>query len=83
MVTSYINDIFYFVKEHDLTNYDGDNTPNIMEKDIDSLVDMLENNKLVLMKWFYNNYLLVNADKSHLLVTNHLGDISVNVGREE
>ena len=26
--------------------------------------------------------LLMNADKSHLLVTNHLDDIFVNVGRE-
>ena len=59
-----------------------DNTPNIIEKDIDSLVDMLEASISVLMKWFYNNYLLMNADKSHLLVTNHLDDIFVNVGRE-
>ena len=43
---------------------------------------MLEGNISVLMKWFYNNYLLMNADKSHLLVTNHLDDIFVNVGRE-
>ena len=78
----YINDIFYFVNEHDLTNYADDNTPNVIEKDIDSLVDMLEGNISVLMKWFYNNYLLMNVDKSHLLVTNHLHDIFVNVGRE-
>ena len=42
----------------------------------------MEDNISVLMKWFYNNYLLMNADKSHLLVTNHVDDISVNVGRE-
>ena len=78
----YINDIFYFVNEHDLTNYADDNTPNVIEMDIDSLVDMLEGNISVLMKWFYNNYLLMNVDKSHLLVTNHLHDIFVNVGRE-
>ena len=68
----YINDVFYFVNEHELTNYADDNTPNIIEKGIDSLVNMLEENISVLMKWFYNNYLVMDADKSHLLVTNHL-----------
>ena len=35
------------------------------------------------MKCFYDNYLVMNADKSHLLVTSHLDKISVNVGKEE
>ena len=35
------------------------------------------------MKCSYDNYLVMNADKSHLLVTNHFDDICVNVGREE
>ena len=48
----------------------------------DSLVDVLGDNISILMKWFHNNYLLMNADTSHLLVTNHLDDIFVNVGRE-
>ena len=78
----YISDIFYFVNEHDLTNYADDNTPNVIEKDTESLVNIMEDNISVLMKWFYNNYLLMNADKSYLLVTNHVDDISVNVGRE-
>ena len=42
---------------------------------------MLEGNISVLMKWFYNNYLLMNVDKFHLLVTNHLHDIFVNITR--
>ena len=46
----YINDVFCFVNEHDLTNYADDNTPNIIGKDIDSLVNMLEENISVLMK---------------------------------
>ena len=83
ILNTYINDVFYFVNEIDLTNYADDNTPNIIEKDIDSLVNMLEENISVLMKWFHNNYLVMNADKSHLLVTNHFDDICVNVGREE
>ena len=48
----YINYVFYFVNEHDLTNYADDNTPNIIEMGIDSLVNMLEENISVLMKWF-------------------------------
>ena len=36
----------------------------------------------ILMKWFENNIFIMNADKCHLLVTNHEEDISVTIDDE-
>ena len=38
----------------------------------------MENDTTILMKWFQDNYLQMNADKCHLLITNN-NDISVHI----
>ena len=35
-----------------------------------------------LIKWFKDNYLKLNADKCHLLISNHNRNITINVGEE-
>ena len=78
----YINDIFYFVNELNLTNYADDNTPYVIESNIDNLVKSLENEASILHKWFHENYLVMNAGKCNLLVTKHNDNVSVKVGNE-
>ena len=78
----YINDIFYFVNELNLINYADDNTPYVIESNIDNLVKSLENSVSILHKWFHENYLVMNADKCNLLVTKHHDNVSVKVGNE-
>ena len=78
----YINDIFYFVKETDITNYADDNTPNTINSKVENLVISLENDSSILIKWFYDNYLIMNANKCHLLITKHQEDVSVKVDNE-
>ena len=78
----YINDIFYFINELNLTSYADDNTPYAIDSNIDNLVTSLEYDASILLKWFYNNYLVMNAKKSHLLITKHLDDVSIKVGNE-
>ena len=78
----YLNDIFYFVNEGDLTNYADDTTPYVIDTNTDALIQRLENETLILTKWFSDNYLQLNADKCHLLITNHDNDIPMNVGNE-
>ena len=41
----------------------------------------LENDTLILIKWFCD-YLQLNADKCHLLITNHDNGITMKVGNE-
>ena len=78
----YLNDIFYFVNKSDLTNYADDTTPYAIDTNTDALVQSLENDTLILIKWFRDNYLQLNADRCHLLITNHDNGIPMNVGNE-
>ena len=78
----YLNDIFFFVKENNLTNYADDNTPYTIESDIDTLLNNLVNDTSTLIKWFNDNYFKMNADKCHLLITNHEDDASAIIDGE-
>ena len=62
----YLNDIFYFVNKCDITNYADDTTPYAVGTTMDTLLNSLEDTK-ILIKWFRDNYFQPNADKCHLL----------------
>ena len=66
----------------DIANYADDTTPFVVEKTIDSLLESLEKDTAALIKWFRDNYLKLNADKCHLLISNHSRDIVINVEEE-
>ena len=78
----YLNDIFYFVNENSLTNYADDNTPYAIHKTTDNVINNLQNDTNILIKWFTNNYLKMNADKCHLLITNHDKNVSATIDGE-
>ena len=78
----YMNDIFFFITETELTNYADDNTPYAINADIEKLIKSLENDSSILIKWFSDNYFVINADKSHLLVTKHHDNVFVKVDNE-
>ena len=73
----YIYDIFSFLNEKNLANY-----ADAIESTIESVISVLENDAAILIRWFHNNYLKMNEDKCHLLITNqdegsiidHIGD---------
>ena len=68
-----INDIFLFIIETEFANFEDDNTPYPITDNVADLLNNLENESSILIEWFSNNYLLMNADKSQLLVTKLLG----------
>ena len=76
----YLNDIFYFINENNLTNYADDNTPYAIDSNTDALIDNLAKDSSTLMKWFNDNYFKMNPDKCRLLITNHVDDISTIIG---
>ena len=78
----YLNDIFYFVLNSDITNFADDTTPYTMEKTIDLLLNKLWEDASVLMTWFKDNYLQMNADKCNLLICNHKNDVSITLDNE-
>ena len=66
----YMNDIFLFTPDIDITNYADDTTPHTTEKNLDKLLKILEENTNELVNWFQNNYMKSNEDKNYLIVTN-------------
>ena len=57
-------------------------TPYAKNSDVDKLIESLENDSSILIKWFSHNDLVTNADKSHLLVTNHHDNVSLVLDKE-
>ena len=63
--------MFYFVGSSDVANYADNTTPYTVNKTMDALLNSLENDTSTLTRWFYDNYLKMNVDKCHLLVSSH------------
>ena len=60
--------MFYFLEDFDIANYADDSTPYNADKNIEFVVNNLEQSSSILFKWLNNNYMKVNTDKSHPLV---------------
>ena len=56
------------VKDIDIASYADDNTPFIVENNIDNVIASLEQVFDPLFNWLKNNRLKNNVDKSHALV---------------
>ena len=67
----YINDMFLFVPNINITNYADDTTPYATDKSVNALLKKLEVNTNEIVEWFRINYMKSNADKNHLIVTNY------------
>ena len=78
----YINDIFYFVDEDNITNYADDTTPYSIAANVETVISNLEIDSSVLLRWFEDNLFKLNADKCKLLITNHDAEITIKVGSE-
>ena len=59
----FINDIFLFVESSNVCNYADDNTLFAFDKNIDEVTRKLQNDFLILDKWFFNNFLVLNSYK--------------------
>ena len=66
----FMNDIFLFVQNTNITNYADDNTPYAIESNIDNLLKTLEKDTKLFFTWFQSNEMKANDDKCHLLVIN-------------
>ena len=57
------------MREWPIANYADDTTPYTGGKNTQDVITSLENCALVLFKWFENNLMKANSDKSHLLLS--------------
>ena len=65
-----------------ITNYADDTTPYSEDTTIHALLNSLETDTDTLIQWSSGNYLQLNADKCHLLISKCNKDIFINVQAE-
>ena len=65
----YVCDLFIENSDIDIANYADDNTPYTCSSDLDSVIFKRQKNTERIFRWYYNNNLISNAEKSHLIVS--------------
>ena len=61
-------DLFYFLEDLDFASYADDTTIYTVKENEQSVINTLETS-VILFKWFENNFMKANSDKSHLLLS--------------
>ena len=75
----FLCDLFQFFPDLDITNYADDNTSHSTNINLNKLLHDLEKMSDTLFKWFTDNFLKANPEKSHFL-TNSAQEIQINIG---
>ena len=78
----YLNDIFFFVEDTKIANWADDNIPYAIEDSTEKLLEILEKDTNILIKWFEINEMKSNRDKSHLLIVNGQEE-NITLGNKE
>jgi hypothetical protein len=69
MFNIYLNDLFYLFINTSVCNLADDTTPYACDKDLPTLMENLEGDITSVMDWFEANFMLLNADKCHFLLS--------------
>ena len=77
-----ICDLFFIIKDCDIANYADDNTTYLSRKNVEEVLNGLENVSSNLFQWFTENELKGNATKCHLLI-NSGENLHVNIGTSQ
>ena len=64
----YLNDLFYFL-HYDICNFADDTTPYVCDKNLNFVMQQLEQQSNIALKWFEDNNMKMNSDKCHLIVS--------------
>ena len=67
----YLNDLFYLAEQTNVCNYADDTTFFACDIDLSSLLNRLEHDTSLAVDWFDYNYMKLNEDKCHLIVSGH------------
>ena len=66
----FLNDIFYFIENSKIANYADDNTEYTTNETLEGLLQTLEGETSILLKWFQDNEMKSNEHRCHLFVVN-------------
>ena len=70
----FINDITYFFENSDLYNFADDNTITAFANTISELINALETESEIAIRWFNDNEMIVNPDKFQAIIINRKGN---------
>ena len=65
----YLKGLSFFLQDINIFNFADDTTPFVFDETLESALDKLEENSKLAIFWFGNNYIRLNTDKCHLLVS--------------
>ena len=65
----YINDLFLHLTETDVCNYADDTTIYACDSNLNDLIVRLEHDPINAVIWFENNYMKLNNEKCHFLIS--------------
>ena len=67
----YLNDLLYAIENAEICNFADDIAPLSSDYDLKEVMIDVEHDCSLLVEWFRDNYLTLNADKCHLLVSGY------------
>ena len=67
----YINDLFYTTELADVCNFADDTTFHVCDSSLENLLNRLEHDANLAVEWFDCNYMKLNEDQSHLIISGH------------
>ena len=67
----YLNNLFFTLKNIDVCNFADNTTPYVCDESIKDVLWLLEENTELALCWFENNYMKLNTDKCHLIVSGY------------
>ena len=77
----YINNLFFLTENINVCNYADDTTFYACDSDFHNLISRLEHDSVLAIKWFERNYMKLNQDKCHLLISgNKYERVWANIG---
>ena len=73
MFIIYINDIFFALKG--ISKFPDNTTPYLKDSNLKSVLETLEQNSELAVAWFEMNYIKLNSDKCHLLISRNENEL--------
>ena len=80
----YINDLFYLTELTDVCNFADDTTFHACDSNLDDLIRRLEHDSILAIEWFESNYVKLNQDKCHFLLSGYKHEVMfANIGHSK
>ena len=77
-----LNDLFFCIRDVHIVNFADDNSPYIVDKSINEVLNLLEKDANKMYTWYEHNWLKPNSDKYHLLLSNQDINLELTINNE-